>query len=108
MIFLSTPLFSHWSIPLRDWVTRWIRLYAGGCKKMSSILADQQRPRMSPNAGGGVAGSLVMRKAVHRSPINFGDLTPYLTYPCMNKSRPKQESRMVFKFSRVSSDFQSK
>jgi hypothetical protein len=41
---------------------------------------------MSPNVGGGgVAGSQPMRTAVHTSSdigaqINFGDLTPYLTY----------------------------
>ncbi len=36
---------------------------------MSSILADQQRPHMSANAGGGggVAGSQPMSTAVHRS-----------------------------------------
>jgi hypothetical protein len=32
--------------------------------------------------GGVVAGSQPMSTAVHRSPINFGDLTPYLTYGC--------------------------
>jgi hypothetical protein len=38
---------------------------------------------MSPNAGEGregVAGSQPKSRAVHRSQINFGDLTPYLTY----------------------------
>jgi hypothetical protein len=40
---------------------------------------------LSPNAGGGgVAGSQPMSTAVHRTvtgaQINFGDLTPYLTY----------------------------
>ncbi len=37
---------------------------------------------MSPNAGGrgGIAGFWPMSTAVHRGPINFGDLTPYLTY----------------------------
>jgi hypothetical protein len=35
---------------------------------------------MSPNEGGGVAGSQPMSKAVHMEPINFGDVIPYLTY----------------------------
>ncbi len=38
---------------------------------------------MNPNAGGrGVAGSQSMSTAVHKAgaQINFGDLTPYLTY----------------------------
>ncbi len=37
---------------------------------------------MSPNAGRGVAGSQPMSTAVHMegTRINFGDLTPYLTY----------------------------
>jgi hypothetical protein len=36
---------------------------------------------MREEVGGvGVAGSQPMRTAVHRSPKNFGDLTPYLTY----------------------------
>jgi hypothetical protein len=35
----------------------------------------------SPNAGGGaVSGSQPMITAVNRRQINFGDLTPYLTY----------------------------
>jgi hypothetical protein len=29
---------------------------------------------------GGVAGSQKMSTTVHRSPMNFGDVTPYLTY----------------------------
>ncbi len=35
-----------------------------------------------PKCGGmgGVAGHQLLSTAVHRSPINFGDLTPYLTY----------------------------
>jgi hypothetical protein len=39
---------------------------------------------MIPNAGGkgGAAGSQPMSTAVHRSPNNFEDLTPYLTYVC--------------------------
>ncbi len=54
---------------------------------MSSILSDQWGSSyMSQNAGGGdgVAGSQPMRTAVHitwhGAQINFGDLTPYLTY----------------------------
>jgi hypothetical protein len=38
---------------------------------------------MSPNAGGGVAGSQSKSTAVqcpHGAQINFGDLTPYLTH----------------------------
>ncbi len=36
---------------------------------------------MSSNARGGVAGSQPMSTAVHTvTKINFGDLTPYLTY----------------------------
>ncbi len=56
-------------------------------KEMSSILADQKRPRnSSPNCGGrgGVAWSHPMSTAVHTTwhgaQINFGDLPPYLTY----------------------------
>jgi hypothetical protein len=43
-------------------------LQAGGYKEMSSIFADQWRPRItSPNVGGreGVAGSQPMSTAVH-------------------------------------------
>jgi hypothetical protein len=57
---------------------------AGGYKEMSSIVADQYcalvyEPKCG-GRGGGVAGSQPMSTAVHRSPTNFGDLTPYLTY----------------------------
>jgi hypothetical protein len=51
---------------------------AGDHKEMSSILADQKRPctYMRPTGGGGeVVGP--MSTAVQ---INFGDLTPHLTY----------------------------
>ncbi len=47
------------------------KFVTGGYKEMSSILADQLRPRpMSPNTEGegGVAGSQPMSTAVHRSP----------------------------------------
>jgi hypothetical protein len=50
---------------------------------MSSILADQYRSRMSPNAGEGgdlrVSASEYMCCA-HEAKINCGDLTSYLTY----------------------------
>jgi hypothetical protein len=54
-------------ISLTLWVTI-RRLEAGGHKEMSSILADQKRPRnMSPNAGEeGVAGSQPMRRCTSR------------------------------------------
>jgi hypothetical protein len=55
----------------------------GGHKEMSSILADQQRPRMlaQMRGRGGVPVSLstVMANGAH---INFGDLTPYFIYAC--------------------------
>jgi hypothetical protein len=55
-----------------------------GYKEMSSILADQLRPSfMSPNAGGGCGVSANENSCAHHvtwSQINFGDLTPYLTY----------------------------
>jgi hypothetical protein len=44
---------------------------------------------MNPNAGeggGGVAGPQYGTAAVHRSPINFGDLTPYLNYVISSKT----------------------
>jgi hypothetical protein len=67
-------------------------LYTGGYKEMSSILADQEHLRMlSPTAGrwgeggGGFAGSQPMSKAVRcaqEAQINFGDLTPHISYEC--------------------------
>ncbi len=58
---------------------------------MSSILADQQRPRiinMSPNAGGGVRCGVSANEysCAYGALINFGDLTPYVTY--CSKSGP--------------------
>jgi hypothetical protein len=59
---------------------------AGGPKKMSSILADQIAPSyVSPNAGGGGGGggcrvSTDEYSCAHEAKINFGDLTPYVTY----------------------------
>ncbi len=48
---------------------------------MSSIVADQLRPHIPKCGGrGAVAGFQPMGTAEQRSPINFGDLTPYLTY----------------------------
>jgi hypothetical protein len=44
---------------------------------MSSILADQQRPKWG---GGGVSANEY--SCTHGAQINFGDLTPYLTYGC--------------------------
>ncbi len=42
---------------------------SGGYKKMSSILADQQRPRIWAQCGGGaVVGSQPMGTAVHIEP----------------------------------------
>jgi hypothetical protein len=59
----------------------------GDHKEMSSILADQYRPSTSPNAGGGGQGlgrgcgvSVNEHSCAHGTQINFGDLTPYLTY----------------------------
>jgi uncharacterized protein with PIN domain len=34
-----------------------------------------------------------MSKAVHRAQINFGDLTPYLTYALENSKLPMLERR---------------
>jgi len=55
-----------------------------GHKEMSSIFADQYRPSsyMSPNEGGGVElRGLSQRVQLYKgAQINFGDLTPYLTY----------------------------
>jgi hypothetical protein len=57
---------------------------AGGYEEMSSILADQQRPSyISPNAGGGGCGVSQLEQLCtvrHGAQMNFGDLTPYLTY----------------------------
>jgi hypothetical protein len=42
----------------------------------------------------GVAGSQPVRKAVHMEPINFRDLTPYLTYGrTLSKCRKKTDLR---------------
>ncbi len=53
--------------------------YPGGYKKMSSILADQQRRRIyDPKCGGGwLRGCCTVYTGAQ---TNFGDLTPYLTY----------------------------
>ncbi len=49
---------------------------------MSSIMADQQRPRMSQNAvEGGSCGASANEYT--GAQINFGDLTPYLTHEHM-------------------------
>jgi hypothetical protein len=52
---------------------------------------------MSPNAwGGGELRALSQwGTAVHKSPINFGDLTPYLTY--VNNHRKNTELGDVLK-----------
>ncbi len=59
-------------------------LYHGVTKRCRLFLADQQRPRnTSPNAREGrVTRPLPMNTAVlyTGAQINFGDLTPYLTY----------------------------
>ncbi len=51
----------------------------GGHKEMSSILAD-----IKPNGGSGGEGdwgvSAIEYSCAHGGQINFGDLTPYLTY----------------------------
>ncbi len=57
----------------------------GGHKEMSSIQADQQRPRIGAQMGGGGGGGCAGVSAndyscAHLANINFGDLTPYLTY----------------------------
>jgi hypothetical protein len=56
-------------------------VYSGDHKEMSSILADHIAPSyMSPNAGGGIAGSQPMNTAavyMDGAQINFGDLTPF-------------------------------
>ncbi len=80
--------------------------YPGGYKEMSSILADQE-----PKCGGrrGVAGSHPMRTAVHITwhgdQINFGDLTPYLTFWCYQRIsivlRVDSTGERVWKFVRA-------
>ncbi len=63
----------------------------GRHKEMSSILADQWRPRphMSPSGGRGVAGvSSNDYSCAHGAQVNFGDLTPYLTYGMGNELNP--------------------
>ncbi len=60
---------------------------AGSHKEMSSILADQQRPRTVYEPKGGVEGLRVSaneHSCEHGALINFGDLTPYLTYSIFN------------------------
>ncbi len=56
----------------------------GSNKEMSSILADQYVPSyMRPHAGGGGGSCVVSANKYsypHGAQINFGDLTPYLTY----------------------------
>jgi hypothetical protein len=50
---------------------------------MSSILADQWRPRMSPNAGGWGGGGGVSaneNSCAHGAQTNFRDLTPNFIY----------------------------
>jgi hypothetical protein len=58
---------------------------SGGHKEMSSILADHNSASyMSPNAGvwggGYCRASANEYSCAHGAQINFGDLTPYLTY----------------------------
>ncbi len=49
---------------------------SGGLKEMSSILA-----RIRVQMGGGIAGvSTYEYNCAHGAQIDFGDLTPYLTY----------------------------
>jgi hypothetical protein len=52
--------------------------------EMSSIFADQRRPRiwaqMRGEGGGGGGVSANEYSCAHGAQINFGDLTPYLTY----------------------------
>jgi hypothetical protein len=60
------------------------------------MLADQLRPSyMSPNPGGGEGGFGVSANENscasrdHGAQINFGDLTPFLTYPVSPWSLPE-------------------
>ncbi len=58
------------------------RCLAGrGYKEMSSMVADQYSALvyMSPTVGGG-GGCGFIHSCAHGAEINFGDLTPYLTY----------------------------
>ncbi len=54
-----------------------------GYKEMSSIVTDQELPRINESKCGGIGGfraSASEYSCAHGVQINFGDLTPYLTY----------------------------
>ncbi len=62
---------SHDSIKFSSQAQRTITFHSGGHKEMSSILADQQRPRIfnaGGGGGGGIAGSQRMGTSVYRVP----------------------------------------
>ncbi len=56
-------------------------LYRGGYKEMSSIVADQWRPRMWAQMEGG-RGSCWYQPMYTGAQINFGDLIPYYLWFC--------------------------
>jgi hypothetical protein len=61
---------------------------------------------MSPNAGGwGVAGvSANEYSCAHGAQINFGDLTPYLTYDCTFLSACLEQEKKALLFNQRESD----
>jgi hypothetical protein len=69
------------SSPARNTVSS---MYRGGHKEMSSILVPLAPSYMSPNAGeGGSCGvSANEYSCAYGAQINFGGLTPFLTYVC--------------------------
>jgi hypothetical protein len=87
MALLFISFYSHplkWDVQKRPTLffdSQWAE--SGGHKEMSSTLglinsALVHEPKYVGR--GGVESSQPMSTAVHRSQINFGDLTPYLTY----------------------------
>jgi hypothetical protein len=91
MVWWQLPLFF-----LQFFVFQYIHIHShihtGGHVEMSSILADQQSPPLVRAQILGVAGShsQPMSTAVHAhgAQINFGYLTPYLTYAFIQYNHP--------------------
>jgi len=78
---------------LLDWC-----LNPGGCKEMSSILADQYRPRIWAQmlAGGGELRYLSQWVQLYTgAPMNLGDLTPSLTCTWIYRTSDSQKLSVV-------------